>query len=411
MADFEYTARDGQGAALTGRLEASSAQAAAEQLQARGLIPVMVRAARPNAAESLNLWLARLGSRSVSTESLMLFSRQMNTLLRSGVPIIRALRGMQDSASDKRLGETLGEVRQSLESGRELAAALARHPRVFSPFYVAMVRIGEVTGRLDAIFDRLFVHLEFDKFMVDQVKAALRYPSFVLGVMAAALVVVNLWVVPAFAQIFAGMGAELPLLTRFLLGVSRFMIEGWYLLLAGAIGGYLGFRVWSGLPRGRLVWDRFKLRLPVMGKIILKATLARFARSFALAVKSGVPIVQALGVVAATVDNAYIGQRIEGMRDGLERGESMLKGAIGTQVFTPVVLQMIAVGEESGALDELLDEIGGLYQREVEYELKTLASQIEPILVVALGIMMLIMALGIFMPIWDLGRLALKGGG
>ncbi len=172
----------------------------------------------------------------------------------------------------------------------------------------------------------------------------------------------------------------------------------------------LGFRAWIATPDGRLKWDRVKLRLPIMGKIILKATLARFARSFALAVRSGVPIVQALGVVANTVDNAYLAQKVEGMRNGLERGDSVLKGAIAAGVFTSVVLQMIAVGEESGALDDLLDEVGVMYQREVEFELKTLSSQIEPVLIVFLGILVLVMALGIFLPIWDLGRVAMKGG-
>ncbi|HMV64295.1 MAG TPA: type II secretion system F family protein, partial [Rhodocyclaceae bacterium] len=347
----------------------------------------------------------------VPTEALMLFSRQMHTLLKSGVPIMRALRGLQESAPDARLAEAVGEVRQSLESGRELASALARHPRVFSPFYVAMIRIGEVTGRLDEIFVRLFHHLEFDKYMRDQVKAALRYPSFVIAVMIIALLVVNIWVIPAFAKVYEGFDAQLPILTRVLVGVSAFVKNWWFLLIGGAAAMAFGFRAWVATAAGRLEWDRIKLRLPIMGKIILKATLARFARSFALAVRSGVPIVQALSVVANTVDNDHIASKIEGMRDGLERGESVLKGAIAAGIFTPVVLQMIAVGEESGSLDDLLDEVGVMYQREVEFELKTLSSQIEPILIVFLGILVLVMALGIFLPIWDLGRVAMKGNG
>ena len=411
MPEFAYTARDGSGAALAGRLEAGSAEAAAEQLLARGVTPVSVTPARADAAELLNQWLGRLGSTTVPTEALMLFSRQMHTLLKSGVPIMRALRGLQESAPDARLAEAVGEVRQSLESGRELASALARHPRVFSPFYVAMIRIGEVTGRLDEIFVRLFHHLEFDKYMRDQVKAALRYPSFVIAVMIVALLVVNIWVIPAFAKVYEGFDAQLPILTRVLVGVSSFVKNWWYLLIGGGAAVAFGFRAWVATAAGRLEWDRIKLRLPIMGKIILKATLARFARSFALAVRSGVPIVQALSVVANTVDNDHIASKIEGMRDGLERGESVLKGAIAAGIFTPVVLQMIAVGEESGSLDDLLDEVGVMYQREVEFELKTLSSQIEPILIVFLGILVLVMALGIFLPIWDLGRVAMKGNG
>jgi MSHA biogenesis protein MshG len=168
-----------------------------------------------------------------------------------------------------------------------------------------------------------------------------------------------------------------------------------------------GFRMWVGTAKGLYQWDKFKLKIPVAGKIILKATLARFARSFSLSSRSGVPIVQALSVVAQTVDNAYLTARVEQMRDGVERGESILRTATATNVFTPIVLQMIAVGEESGSLDELMDEIAQMYEREVDYELKTLSSQIEPILIVFLGIMVLVLALGIFLPIWDLGKAAL----
>jgi MSHA biogenesis protein MshG len=408
MAEFAYTARDGTGTAVHGSIDGISADSVAEQLLARGITPVSVTPARSSHGDAFNRWLGSVGRRSVSSDSLMLFSRQMYTLLKSGVPIMRALRGLQDSAPDPKLGGAIGEIRQSLEAGRDLAASLGRHPRIFSPFYLAMIRIGEVTGRLEEIFLRLFHHLEFDKFMSDQVKSALRYPSFVIAVMIVALLVVNIWVIPAFAKVYAGFGSELPLLTRVLVNFSAFVTRWWPLLLGCAGLAALGCRTWIATPAGRLKWDRIKLRLPIMGKIILKATLARFARSFALAVRSGVPIVQALGVVATTVDNAYIAQKIENMRSGLERGESVLKGAMAAGVFTPVVLQMIAVGEESGALDDLLDEVGVMYQREVEFELKTLSSQIEPVLIVFLGILVLIMALGIFLPIWDLGRVAMK---
>lgn len=410
MPEFAYTARDGSGTLLNGNLEAASADAVAEQLMARGITPVSVAPAGADATATIRRWLEKLGTRLVSTEALMLFSRQMHTLLKSGVPIMRALRGLQESAPDAKLGEAIGQIRQSLESGRELASAMSAHPRVFSSFYVSMIRIGEVTGRLDEVFARLFHHLEFDKFMRDQVKTATRYPSFVIAVMVVAMLVVNIWVIPEFAKVYAGFHAQLPLLTQILVGVSTFVKTWWPALLGTAVLAALATRAWIATAPGRLRWDCLKLRMPIMGKIILKATLARFARSFALAVRSGVPIVQALTVVANTVDNAYITRKIEGMREGLERGESVLRGAIATGIFTPVVLQMIAVGEESGALDDLLDEVGQLYQREVEFELKTLSSQIEPILIVFLGVLVLVMALGIFLPIWDLGRVSMKGG-
>jgi MSHA biogenesis protein MshG len=217
---------------------------------------------------------------------------------------------------------------------------------------------------------------------------------------------VNLFVIPAFAQVFKNLNAELPLMTRILMGFSELMVNYWYLLIGGTVAAIFGFRHWIGTREGRLRWDEMKLGFPVAGKIIRKATLARFSRSFALASKSGVPITQALSNVALTVDNVFIARKIEGMRETVERGDTVLKAAIGAKVFTPVVLQMIAVGEESGALDEMMGEIAEMYQREVEYELKTLAQQIEPILIVFLGVIVLVLAMGIFLPIWDLGKAA-----
>jgi MSHA biogenesis protein MshG len=285
---------------------------------------------------------------------------------------------------------------------------MARQHGVFSAFYIAMVRIGELTGRLDEVFMRLFHHLSFEKLMRDQVKTALRYPSFVVAVMAAAIVIINLFVIPAFQKVFDGFGAELPLMTRILIGFSSLMTAGWPYLLGAAVLGWFGVRAWIGTVEGRYTWDRILLRLPIAGKIMTKATLSRFARSFALALKSGVPVVEAMVVVASTVENAYVGRAVARMREGVERGDSLMRTAAASHIFTPVVLQMIAVGEESGSLDEMLSEVADFYQQDVEYELKTLSSQIEPILIVFLGIVVMVLALGVFLPIWDLGRVSIK---
>jgi MSHA biogenesis protein MshG len=285
---------------------------------------------------------------------------------------------------------------------------MRRHPDVFSAFYLSMVRVGEMTGRLEEVFLRLFEHLEFDRDMRERVKTALRYPTFVVIAMVAAMVVINIFVIPAFAKVFESFNTQLPLMTRILLATSNFTQNYWALLLGVAVAAFFGFRAWIKTVKGRYEWDRIKLRLPIAGKIIHKATMARFARSFSLSARSGVPIVQALTVVSQTVDNAFLTSRIEQMRDGVERGESILRTAVTAAVFTPVVLQMIAVGEESGSLDDLMDEIAQMYEREVDYELKTLSAQIEPILITFLGAMVLVLALGIFLPIWDLGKAALR---
>jgi MSHA biogenesis protein MshG len=317
---------------------------------------------------------------------------------------MRALAGLKESTANKAFASVVNDLSEGLDAGRELSTSLARHPKHFSNFYVNMVRVGEMTGRLDQIFLHMFHHVEFEKLMRDQTKAAIRYPAFVIATMAIAVAIINLFVIPAFANVYKSFNAKLPLMTQILIDFSNFMVQSWSLILGGAIAAFYGFRLWSRKPPGKVRWDALKLKIPIAGKIVLKATLARFARSLALASRSGVPIVQALTTVAQTVDNDFIASRIEGMRDGIERGESLQRTAASARIFTPIVLQMIAVGEETGAIDDLMQEIGDMYQREVEYELKTLSSQIEPILILFLGALVLVLALGVFVPIWDLGK-------
>jgi MSHA biogenesis protein MshG len=407
MPSFAYTGRDRGGALVEGMMESVSPSALADQLAGRGITPLRIRAAAADPAKPMAIRLPKLGRRPIRSEEVMLLSRQLYTLLKAGVPIMRALAGLRESAANPQLSRVIRDVQESLDGGRELSASFARHPSVFSAFYLSMVRVGELTGRLEEIFLRLFEHLDFERFMRDQVRSALRYPSFVIATMALALVIVNIWVIPAFAKVYQGFKAELPWMTKILIGFSNFMVGSWPILLGAAIGAALAFRWWVGTPGGRLRWHQLQMKIPIAGKIVHKATLARFARSFALAARSGVPVVQALSVVSQTVDNDYIAQQVLGMREGVERGESVLRAAIGAEVFTPVVLQMVAVGEESGALDDMMEEIAQMYQREVEYELKTLSSQIEPILIVCLGVLVLVLALGVFLPVWDLGQAAM----
>jgi MSHA biogenesis protein MshG len=241
----------------------------------------------------------------VTSLDVQLFSRQIYTLLKSGVPIMRGLAGLQESAVNKSFGLVIRDLRESLDAGRELSAAMRRHPEVFSPFYLSMVRVGEMTGRLEEVFLRLFDHLEFDRDMRERVKTALRYPTFVVIAMVAAMVVVNMFVIPQFEKVFNSFHAELPLMTRILIGFSRFTVDYWPACWWPAWRLCSASAAWTR-HAGRLTWDRTKLRLPVAGKIVHKATMARFARSFALSIRSGVPIVQALTVVSQTADNAYL---------------------------------------------------------------------------------------------------------
>ena len=409
MAVFAYRGRTASGELEQGTLEGEDSVAIANQLSKKGITPTEIKpsgkvsVAAPSGA---SLWQT-LNEKKIDAVELMLFSRQMYTLLKAGVPIMRALAGLQESAQNPAFSTVLQSLRESLDSGRELSAALRLHPKVFSNFYISMVQVGEMTGRLDETFMSLYGHLEFEKDMKERISSALRYPMFVMIAMALAIVVVNIFVIPAFAKVFSGFQTELPLMTRILMGFSSFMINYWVLLLALLIGVVTGFRKYINTVQGRYQWDKYKLELPIAGKIIFKSTLARFARSLALAFKSGIPILQGLSVVSLVVDNAYMRKQIEQMRDGVERGESILRTASASKIFNPTVLQMIAVGEETGDMDGLMFEVAGMYEREVEYEVKTLAQQIEPIMIVALGILVLILALGIFLPMWDLGKAAM----
>ncbi|BBI98643.1 MSHA biogenesis protein MshG [Ferrigenium kumadai] len=410
MGVFAYKGRNGRGDLVEGTLDGDDSSAIADQLMHTGITPIEIRPFRgvTGATASKQDWLKKLFTEKPITQmDLMLFSRQMYTLLKAGVPILRALAGLQESTQNPTFAAMIQDLRESLDSGRELSAAMRRHPKVFSPFYISMVQVGEMTGMLDETFIRLYDHLEFERETRERVKAAMRYPTFVVVAMAIAIVVINLFVIPAFAKVYAGFHAELPMLTRFLIGFSNFMVQYWMLMLAMLVGAVLGFRYYINTPDGRYNWDRYKLKLPIAGKIIFKSTLSRFARSMALSFKSGMPILQGLNVVGMVVDNEFMRSRIEQMRDGVERGESILRTAVATGVFNPVVLQMIAVGEETGDMDGLMFEIAAMYEREVDYEVKTLSSQIEPILIVALGILVLILALGVFLPMWDLGKAAL----
>ena len=411
MAVYEWRGRNIRGEAVNGLLEAMTDGGVADQLKSIGVTPVHIAVANSVDEVQTDSWWSKFSRKPIVDEDLMIFSRQMYTLNKAGVPILRAFSGLQASSTKPAMVDLLKDIRSSLDQGRELSAAMARHQELFGGFYISMIRVGEMTGRLTEVFLRLNEHMEFERDVRERIKQAIRYPTFVLIAMGVALVILNIFVIPVFAKVFAGFHAELPLITRGLLGFSAWMIKWWPLLIAGGIGLSLAIRSYVRTPDGRYRWDSRKLKLPIIGEIILKATLARFARSFALSSQSGVPLVQALTVVAQTVDNAFIGARIEQMRDGIERGESISRCAAATGVFTPVVLQMINVGEETGELDNLLFEIAGMYERETDYNIKGLSAAIEPILLAVIAVLVLLLALGVFLPLWNMGQAAMGRGG
>ena len=287
-----------------------------------------------------------------------------------------------------------------------MAVALHAHPKVFTTLFISMVSVGENTGQLDQAFRQLAGYLELERETRKRIKQATRYPLFVLIAMSVALVVINLLVIPAFAKVFEQFKADLPWPTQVLIGTSQFFQDLWWLLLLLFGGGLYAFFKWIETDAGALKWDATKLRLPIVGGIFERIALARFTRTFAMMYRAGVPLLQTLSINSASVGNKYIGQAILGMRESVERGEALTRSASASGLFTPLVLQMMAVGEETGALDDLFVEVADFYEQEVDYDLKQLADAIEPILIVAMGVMVLILALGVFLPMWELASAA-----
>jgi len=404
MPSFSFKGRDAAGELVSGRQEAASAGQVAAYLMDRQITPVAIVAEKKAPASSsaeVNLgrirWLEK-----VKLDELIMFSRQMYSLTKAGVPITRAMRGLALTVRNQLLQETLNAVTDDLEQGFTLSGALNRHPKVFSRLYVSLIHVGENTGNLDAAFQQIAKYLELERATIKNIKSATRYPMFVVIAICAAMVVINVMVIPAFAGVFASMGAELPWQTRVLVGLSDFTVSYWYLILGALVLSLVGFMRYIATDAGRLRWDRYKLKFPVVGGLFYRIALGRFCRTFALVLRSGIPIEQSLVIVSGAVGNTYVGSKVSAMRHGIERGEAISTTAHASGMFSPLVMQMIGVGEETGNIDEMLAEAADFYEQEVEYDLKGLASAIEPILIVAIGMMVLVLALGVFLPLWEL---------
>jgi len=404
MASFSYKARNRRGEAQSGVIEASTADEVAQQLFHSNLTPIDINEEVSTSANDIDL--SRWFRQKVKLEEQVILCRQLYTLIKAGVPILRGLTSLAETSENQTLKSTLLQIVEDIQSGRELSMAMARFPEIFSNLFVSLVRVGESTGKLDQAFFQLADYLELERETRERIKTATRYPLVVIATIIMATVVINIWVIPAFADAFARFNAELPLMTRVLLASSEFMVTFWPHILLGLIGAMLGFRFWYRTERGNYVFSKLILKTPLVGSILKKAILGRFARALALSMKSGVPLVQALSVIAGVVNNAFVSERILGMRDGIERGDSIFRTAAATGLFTPLVLQMIAIGEETGAVDDLLDETAQHYEAEVKYDLSKLTDAIEPIIIVIVGIMVLVLALGVFMPMWDLSAAA-----
>jgi MSHA biogenesis protein MshG len=408
MASFNYTGRNSGGSQVKDSIDAANVNIAAEKLFKKGITPISISEAKTanNTASTDVFELFNNGK--VSLEELIVFCRQMYALMRSGVPILRAINGMVESANSTALKNALTDIGKQLEGGYTFSSALNSHPKIFDHLFISLVHVGENTGQLDQAFLKLTTYLERELDTRKRIKSALRYPSMVLIAISAAMVILNIFVIPTFADMFTRLGAELPLDTRFIIASSNLFINYWHYMLLGVFIIIFMIRESLKTKKGRYQWDRRKIKIPIIGSIIERSILARFSHSFAIVLKAGVPMTTGLTLVAEAVDNSYMQEKISAMRQGIESGESLLRSAITSALFTPLVLQMVAVGEETGRVDELLTEVGDYYEREVDYDLATLTARIEPLLLVVVAVMVLVLALGIFTPMWDMAS-AMQG--
>ncbi len=407
MVFYKYEAKDQDGKLLKGSLEANDQGAAANILLKKNCIPLsIVESKKVIKQESIDI--SRLLEPRVGLEELIIFCRQMYALMKAGIPIIRAIVGLAETTTHKGFKETLLDVATQLEQGRNLSTAMTMHKKTFNRLMVSIMLVGENTGKLEEAFLQLATYFEREKETRKQIKSAMRYPTFVIIAIVAAMFILNIFVIPTFAEMFKRFNTELPLMTRILIGTSDFILAYWVVIIVAMITAVFGFRGYIKSKSGRLKWDRIKLKIPLVGSIIERSLLSRYSRSFAMILRAGVPMTTGLTLVSEAVDNAFMEQKVIEMRRNIEKGDSLLRVSKSSGLFTQLVLQMVSVGEETGQVDELLQEAAEFYEREVDFDLKSLTAKIEPILISVVAVMVLVLALGIFTPMWDMMS-AIKG--
>ena len=401
MPSFKYKARNKQGNLIEATMDASTAHDVARLLIAQEITPINISKFTPDIdpLAQFNQWQ---DIRSLKIDDLILFSRQMYSLTKAGVPIIRAIHSLVESTRNKALSAALFKITISLESGLSMGQAMELHPKIFSNLFLNVIKVGESTGALDQGFLQISEYLMREKETQSRIKSALQYPTMVIIAISIAMMIVNVYVIPAFKGVFDKMGAELPWQTNMLINISDFTVDFWPYIAATLVLSFYGLSKYIETEAGLLHKDRLILKIPGVGSIIQRASMERFARSFAMILSAGIPIIQGINVVSGAIGNQYIASKLDRMRIGIEKGDSISRMAMSIDLFTPLVVQMIMVGEETGDISSMLLEAADFYETEVDAELKNLASVIEPFLLVVVGIMVLVLALGIFLPMWNL---------
>lgn len=402
MTNFAYYGRDNKGIAVRGTIDRSSEMDVANFLSKKNITPIKIELFVEKKSFDTLVNNIPLFTQKVTDEELIMFCRQMYTINKAGLPLIQGLEGLAASIADGVLKESLHDIIQRLETGLSLSQAMLHHPRIFNHLFVGMIKIGEGTGNLDHVFLQMSTYLSRDVETKKAIKSALRYPSFVLSAMVVALFVVNLMVIPAFADMFSRFGAELPLPTKILLAMSHFFVNYWWLLIILLVVGIVGFIVWIKTTDGRYFLHKAKLKIPIIGSLINKAAMSRYVRSFALMLTAGLPLNKAIGLCADIIDNDFLAEKIKKIKSGVERGDSLHRTHTKSGMFSPLILQMISIGENSGQVDSLLMEVAESYEREVDYDLQSLSAKIEPLLILVMAGFVVVLALGIFLPMWEM---------
>lgn len=401
MTIYNYRAKDKYGTYKIGLVEAQSTLDAIDEIRRQGLLPIDIKEGG-NLGFSFKIDFKQILHGHVGLPQLIMMCRQMYSLSKAGVPIIRAISGLADSTEHYGFKNSLLKLNKDLVGGKSLNLSMQEQPNIYSSLFVAMINVGENTGRLEDAFSQLADYFTLEHETRKRISSAMRYPTIVVIFIMAAMAILNIFVIPVFSQMFSKFGVELPITTRLLIATSNFFVNYWMYMAAMVIAA--PFLIKAGLKRPiiRLIWDRMKLKIPILGGIINRALLGRFCRSFSLMLKAGVQLNLALTLVADAIDNKYLEEHVLEMRRQIEQGNSLAIVAKQSNMFTPLVLQMFAVGDETGRVDELLIEAAEYYEREVDYDLKSLTSKIEPLLLVIVAVMVGVLALGIFTPMWDM---------
>lgn len=408
MATYQYRATDADGQILEGTIEAAEVGAAVARLQDRGLIPLRVSEPSPARSGLASISLPSLRwRRGVKTRDLLVLTHELSTLLAAGLPLDRSLSILAELSESAELKRVARDVLQSVQRGKSLAEALAAHPRVFEPLYVNMVKAGEVGGVLDAVLERLTDYLERADELRQEVRSAMVYPTILLLTSFASVTVLLAYVLPKFASIFAQTGQALPLSTRFLMGASDLIRFYWWAGLLVAVAAWLAGAHYVRTPAGRLRWDGAKLRLVLLGDLVRKVEVARFARTLGTLLKSGVPMLQALDIVRDVSGNVVLSQSIDEVKVGVRGGSGMAAPLSHGGVFPPLAIQMISVGEETGRLDEMLVQVAEYFDKEVRQEVKRLTGLLEPVLLLVGGVVVGFVVLSMFSAIFSVNNMPL----